>query len=246
MENNSEQQVNTKLLYGIVADTMPMEGRDFTLTVDSSGGKPTVSIKALTDIGRAFAPLLAGKLAKPMADTGVGVASEGSVVQEVLTVRRIREKVEAEAAAARRAKIEAAKAHADAKRAALEQARKARIGAQGEKAPESQDERAARRELKSAAEALERLTMIDGRVGKIRAWVDERARAAAAKDMAAGRSWAVDMDAPLTTQFDRDDATAKLAAKEDLIGKIAEHAVEQDFLGWRAIDVAKQYITQKK
>jgi len=76
--------------------------------------------------------------------------------------------------------------------------------------------------------------------------VDNAARAAADNDAKAGKSWAVDMNAPLTSQFDRQDVIAKLSEKEKLIAGMAEHAVDEDYLGRRAVNIAKQYIIPKK
>lgn len=246
MEGNNTPTVSASLLYGIVADTMPMEGRDFTLTINNTGGRAAVSIKALTDIGRAFAPLLADRLAKPLTAEGVAVYGDGTQTREVLTIRSIQAKVLEDASVARKAKIESAKAYEASKRAALESAAKARIAAHGEKAPESPDERKAKHELDMATDTVKRLTMIDERIEQARAWVDERAKSAAEKDREQGREWAVDMDAPLTTQFDVDDAKSKLTAKEGLIGRMAEYAVARDYYGDKAVDIAKQYIIQKK
>lgn len=244
---DEQQRVDTRLLYGIVADAMPMEGRDFTLEVgNDEDGKPKVTIKPLTDAGKAFAPLLIAKLADPMGAAGVAVAGVGVAAAEVLTVRKIREKVEADATAARRAKIAAAESGYKAKLEALENARKARIEKASEKSPVSQEELAAELDVNKANAELHKAKALDAHVTKIRARVDTLAKAEAEKDERTGRSWAVDMDAPLKTQFDRRDAISKFSEKERLIEHMAELAANQDALGGRAVALAKQYIIHKK
>ena len=239
--------IDTRLLYGIVADMMPMEGRDFVIdTAFDENRKPRLTIKPLTDIGKMFVPLLANRLAKPMGDSGVSVATDGPVAQEVMTVRSIRDKVEAEAAAARQAKIREAEADRQAKANAAQEARKARIARTGENSPVSEEELAANRAAQQAVLASWRLKAVDGKIKGIRAAIDEAARQAAEQDAQAGKSWAVDMDAPLTSLFDRQDARLKLANKERIIAQMAARDVEQDDLRNQAVAIAKQYIIPLK
>lgn len=241
-------KINTGLLYGIVADTMPMEGRDFTIdtTLDESK-KPRLSIVPLTDIGRAFVPLLVSRLTKPMSDNGVSIlAGSGPIAQEVVTITSIRQKVEEEAAAARKAKLKEAEADRKAKVEAAEAARKARIAKQGDKSPVSQEELTASRAAQQAALQAWRLKASDDKIKAIRESVDAAARQAAEQDAKNGKSWAVDMDAPLTSLFDKQDVTSKMMLKERLIAQIAAHAVEQDDLRNQAVATAKQYIIPLK
>ena len=240
-------KINTGLLYGIVADTMPMEGRDFTITAAfDENKKPRLSITPLTEIGKAFVPLLIGKLTKPMGDTGVSVAGDGPTPQEVVTIRSIRRRAEEEAAAARQAKIKAAEANRQAKYNASQEARKARVAKLGEQSQASQEELQAMRESNKAAAAVWRLQAADSKIKAIREEVDALALAAAEADAKNGKSWAVDMDAPLTSLFDRQDVADKFAAKEALIGQMAAYAVEQDDIRNRAVAAAKQYIIPLK
>jgi len=240
-------KINTGLLYGIVADVMPMEGRDFTITTAfDENKKPRLSITPLTEIGKAFVPLLVARLTKPMGDNGVSVATDGPATQEAMTITSIRRKVEEDAAAARQARLREAEADRKAKLAAIDAARNARIAKSGEKAPPSQEEVAANRAAQQAATAIWRLKAVGDKIKSIRESVDAAAKQAAEQDAKIGKSWAVDMDAPLTSLFDRQDAIAKFTEKENLIGQMAMHAVEQDYLGGRAAGIAKQYIIPKK
>ncbi len=244
---DTPQKIDAKKLYGIVADTLPMEGRDYTLDVtDGDDGKQRLSITPLTDIGKAFAPLLAAKLAKPMQENGVEVQGAGPAVQEANTVRAIREKIEAEAAAARAVKIREASIAAAKRHEALQDARRVRIERTGMNSPESLDERAAATALSVARLRLSQLEQIEKQINRIREKVDRTATAAAERDAKTGRSWGVDMDAELDTPFDRQDVTAKLTEKENLIDRMARHAVELDTLGGKAVELAKQYIIPKK
>ena len=240
-------KINTGLLYGIVADVMPMEGRDFTIsTAFDENKKPRLSVMPLTDIGKAFVPLLVARLAKPMGDNGVTVAAAGPVAQEVVTITSIRRRVEEEAATARQAKLKEAETNRKAKFDAVEAARKARIAKSGEKSSMSQEEIAANRAAQQAAIATWRLKAADAKINGIRESVDAAARQAAEQDAKNGKSWAVDMDAPLTSLFDRQDVTSKMTLKERLIAQIAAHAVEQDDLHSQAVTAAKQYIIPLK
>ena len=240
-------KINTGVLYGIVADTMPMEGRDYTIdAATGEDGKPRLTIKALTDIGRAFVPVLITRLTRPMGDNGVAVAGDGPVAQEVMTIRSVRAKVEAEAAAARQAKLKEADDDKQKKLAALAEIRKARFAGPGEKAPPTSEEEQAARDANRAATLAWRLHAIDERIPKMRAEIDAAAKAAAEDDEHNGKSWAVDMDAPLTSLFDRQDVTDKFRLREGLAGKMAENAFEADELRNRAVAVAKQYILHKK
>ena len=228
-------KINATMLYEIVADAMPMEGRDFSLDIaQGPDGGTKLSVKPLTDVGKMFAPILVSRLAKPMSASGVSVVGDGPASQEVLTVRSIRTKVEAEAEAARRSRIREAAADAKAKYEASQAARKARIAKAGEKSPVSQEELAASQALEKANARVDQLKRIDAAVSQLRVKVDAAAKAAAEKDAKTGRSWAVDMDAPLKTPFDRNDAIAKLSEKERLLDQMAAHAVDMDYLGMRA------------
>lgn len=238
--------VNTGVLYSIVADTMPMEGRDFTINTSlDENGKTKLVIAPLTDIGKAFAPILANRLAKPLGGDGVSVSVNGETPQEVLTVASIRKKVEAEAAAARQARIKQAEADRKAKFDAADAARKDRITKSGEKAQASQAELEASRAAQQAALTAWRLSAMDKKIPEVRNAVDAAARQAAEKDAKEGRSWAVDMDAPLTSLFDRQDVTSKFTQKERLVAQIASHAAEEDDLRAQAVAIAKQYIIPK-
>ena len=240
-------QINTGLLYGIVADAMPMEGRDFTIDASfDENRKPKLVIKPLTDVGKAFVPMLVARLTKPMGGEGVTVLGDGPVAQEVVTVRSLRQKVVEEATAARQAKLKEAEADRQAKYNASQEARKARIAKSGENAPASQEEVAANRAAHQAASLAWRLKSIDERIPKIRAAVDVAAKAAAEDDAKNGKDWTTDMDAPLTSLFDRQDVRGKLAMKENLVSQMAAHEFEIDDLRNRAVAVAKQYIIHRK
>lgn len=240
-------QINTGLLYGIVADAMPMEGRDFTIDASfDENNKPKLAIKPLTDIGKAFVPVLISRLTKPMDGEGVTVLGDGPVAQEVVTVRSLRQKIVEEMTAARQAKLREAEADRKAKYDASQEARKARIAKSGENSPVSQEEIAANRAAQQAASLAWRLKSIDERIPKIRAAVDVAAKAAAEEDARNGKDWATDMDAPLTSLFDRQDVRGKLAMTENLVGQMAAHEFEIDDIRNRAVAVAKQYIIHRK
>ena len=235
--------VNTGLLYGVIADAMPMEGRDFAIETSLDGNnKPKLSITPLTDVGKAFVPLLLARLSKPMADAGVVLAGDGPVAQEVVTIRSLQRKIENESDFAREAKLKEAEAAQQAKMTAAKKIHDERVAKSGNDAPPSQEERKAIQEAQDATIQAQKLKRMSKKIPEIRNAINELAKKAATSDAQHGRSWAVDMDAPLSSLFDRQDVTAKFTAKEWLIDKLAEHAVEQDNLREQAVETAKQYI----
>lgn len=239
-------KVNTGLLYGVIADTMPMEGRDFAIETSlDENNKTKLSITPLTDIGKAFVPLLLAKLGRPMADSGVTVAGAGQTPPEVMTIRTIRRKVEEEADAARQAKLKEAESEKQAKIAAVhaaQEAAKDRAAKNGGKAALTREEMAIGQEAQKAAQQEWMLKNISEKVPGIRKAIDDLAKKAAEEDEKKGKSWTVDMDAPLTSLFDRQDVTAKFTQREQLISQMAANAVEQDRLRTQAVETAKQYI----
>ena len=240
-------QIDARAVYGVVADTMPMEGRDFVLdTAYDENKKPKLMVRPLSDIGRAFAPILTANLAKAMAGAGVSVSENGAAAQEVVTVNLIRKKAEQEALAAHEARIASAEADFKAKKAAQEAAYKARVAKSGERAPFGEEEMTAMRAAEQAARGLRRMRQITKKLQAARADVDSEALKEAQEDAKNGRDWSVDADAPLTSLFDRQDAENKFKRREELVLQMAAHAADYDELRYAAASYTKQYVLPKK
>lgn len=238
--------VNTTKLYNIIADTMPTEGRDFTIDVVSTEGKkPSLSIKALTAVGRGFVPVLLERLAKPMAEQGIDLAQEDAINQETLTIARIREQIEREAGAAIQAKLEAVRKDIEAKKAVLAEARKARIDKYGDRDIRTTEESEAMKAVNETARALGRLEEIAERVPDIRKSIEAAARNLAEEDEKNGKPWSVDMDAPVQTLFERQDAIDTFRRKESMIQRLAALAFDTDQVKFQALDATKKFILNK-
>ena len=232
--------IDAAAVYGRVANLLPQEGRDFKLDAAfGEGGKTKVIITPLTDIGRAWVPFLAKDLASgPMGSDGVSVSGVQANDGETLTIRSVRAAAEAEAAEALRSRIEAATRDTKEKAEALD--RRRRIGGDMDEISK------ASALLDGANSNLRFLRRVEDRVKDARAFVDASATDLAKADEKNGKVWAVDMDAPLTSLFDIQDAQNKFRRKEKLVTQIAERMVDLDNLRTTAAEVAKQYIIDKK
>ena len=238
----NKPQIDARAVYGVIADTMPMEGRDFVLdTAYDENNKPRLAVRPLTDIGKAFAPIMAARLSATMKGSGVSVETADATAREIATVNTIRARVEQEAAQAHQARIADVERILQEKRKAQEDAAKARPA--GERAP--REELDLMRAVDRAVRDLRRAKIIVEKVPGIREEVNEAARAAARADAVEGRDWSVDMDAPLTSLFDRQDVETKFRQRETLITQIAERRVDIDELTSAAVASTKQYILPK-
>lgn len=235
-------EVNTALVYGKVAELLPTEGRDFLIDAAyDPERRAQLSITPLTPLGRAWVPFLAESLRTEMAQIGVAGISDGkpAVQTESETIRTVRARIEAEAAEKRKSRIaEAEKDLAD---------RRAEMKAVRERQPPASVEEVRKSAVaaNNASLNLYNLQRTSSRVDGIRSEVDAAAETAAREDEKKGKPWAVDLDAPLTSLFDRQDISRKLREKEYLLEQIATHAVAIDDLKNQAVTVAKQYILQK-
>lgn len=238
----NKPQIDAHAVYGVIADTLPMEGRDFALdTAYDSNNKPRLIVRPLTDIGQAFAPILMARLEKALSGAGMSVETAGPVAQEVVTVNTIRRRVEEEAMAAhnnRIAELEKAFKEKSAAQQALDKARKA-----GERIP--QNEIDAIRATETAMRDLQRAKRVVHKVPDVRKSVEAEALDAAKADAKAGRDWSVDMDAPLTSLFDRQDVESKFRQREVLVTRIAETTVTLEELRASAVAYGKQYALPK-
>lgn len=241
----SNKKIDTKAVYQTVADSLPEEGRDFKLgVVTDDDGNEKLVIDAITPLGKAWVPFLQNRFSGGDGGTVVSAASSKQD-DEVLTVTKIRENAEAATAAALKTKVDSLAADERLKRQAMDAAKKARIAANGENAPMSDEEREAIRLTNAAAAETWKATRVKHRVEQVREAVNAKAKEEAEADKAKGKIWEVDMNAPITTLFDREDATAKFKRKEEAIVRAAELAVASDEFFDRAVRMAKQYILPK-
>jgi len=240
-------KINTQLVYNTVAALLPMEGRDFTIDSGVDGeNKPTLLISPLTPIGRAWVPFLQQALTAPLQRDGVTVKEGGATAQETLTIRSVRQKMEAEADAALKAKLEEARKLVETRKTEAERLRKEQVEKEGDKTNPSEAVRTAYRQTNEAAMEAARLHRMSAKIAGIRQELDKAATDAANADAKQGRNWAVDLDAPLTSLFDQQDVQAKLKQREDLVTEIARQRAETDAVLLQAVQVAKQYIIQKE
>lgn len=236
-----KKAIDIAAVYRTVADTLPTEGRDFTLdTATAPDGSQRVVLTPTSAIGNSWAPHLRKALDATLGAAGAKTELAGNVGSETVTVASIRAKVEAEAAEALAAQIEANKADVKAKQAALAELKK--------KTPQASaiELRDAMQAAKAAEIYSRKLAKLSAKVKAVRDRVDASAKAAALADEENGQPWAIDMNAPLTTMFDREDATRKFRQKEQDILHVAQREIDTDLLISDAVAVAKQYILQKK
>lgn len=234
-----KKAIDVAAVYRTVADTLPTEGRDFTLdTVTNPDGSQKLVITPKTALGNAWVPHLQKALGASM---GADVKTElsGTTSIEVATVKSIRAKVEAEAAAALAKQVEATKNDIAKKTEELAKLRKQTPPAG------AIDMRNAEGGLKHAELYAAKLAKLEKRVPVVRAKVDNDAKAAAVADEKKGISWAIDLNAPLTTKFEQEDAYNKLQQKEQDVLHIAQRQIDIEELYDNAVTVAKQYSVQK-
>lgn len=238
--------IDTTQLYAIIADTMPTEGRDFTISVNQpEGQKPQLSIKALTPVGRGFVPALIERLAGPLTQQGIEMTSGEPVNPELLTVRMIRERTEHEATEALKAKIEAVRQDLETKRAALNELASARITQHGEQSTKTEEERKAQQTVNETQRVLWKLTRLEEILGPTRSKLDAAAHNIAVQDAKDGKSWAIDMDAPLLTLFERQDAIQAFKDKEIYVRRLAALDIDMDVVRHQALEVTKRFIMDK-
>ena len=236
--------LNTTKLYEVIADTMPMEGRDFTLDQVQQEGQPTrLVIKPLTAAGRGFVPTLMERLAKPMAEQGVTVVSDGVPEREVATIASIRAAVEREGAATVSAKLKAVGLEMHQKRAVADELVRKRMAAGGIAAARSPEEIKALKAADNARMALERLQHIADSLPQVRKEVDA---AALVRAEAEGEAWAVDVNAPLTSLFERERVTRAIQDKELMIRQLAAMRYDEATLKRKAAMAAAQFIKERR
>lgn len=234
----SSNNVNRAAIYRVIADTLPMEGRDFMLdTVVGGSGESTIRITPITDVGRAFAPVLMSKL-NTAEDVGAQAVEGGNVQQERITVAMLKKRIAEEAAEARAARVKEVERDLAAAQEAVADA----VKGQKEKAEIAEKRHALYRATETAALVKAASSYIDS----ARSDIEAAAREAAEKDAEGGTDWAIDGDAPLTTLFDRQDAAGKLNAVESTITELAMLRAKSESAKLRAAGLLKQYVTEKK
>ena len=234
--------IDTTQLYTVIADTMPTEGRDFTISVSQQEGqKPQLSIKALTPVGHGFVPVLLERLAQQ----GIDVTTDTGVNQETLTIRMIRERAEREAAEALKARMESVLKDLEAKRAALNELSALRVAQHGEHSKKTDEELKAQKTVDEAQRHLWRLTRLEETIGPTRARLDAAAHNIAVEDAKNGKSWAVDMDAPLMTLFERQDAIRAFTNKEEYVRRLAALDIDTNMIRAQALEATKRFIMDK-
>lgn len=230
-------QINKSLVYTIVADTMPLEGRDFTLdTMQDSNGDTVLVVTPITAVGRGFVPVLISRLSDKT--SGFTIMEGGSSAQELLSIAVIKERIAKEAAEAREGRVRAEEKQGDVLRETL-----ARLSKDKKDADEAAK---VRTQLRNNQEALGRMKFAAGKIDELRAEVDSAALELAKKEAAAGRSWAVDVNAPLTTLFDRQDVTEKMRAVEVAISTAAMKLAEAEEFKRQAANTMRQYILPRE
>lgn len=241
-------RIDTGLVYTTVADTLPQEGRDFTLDAAYDKDKqPKLVVTALTDLGKAWVPFLEANLTAQLKARGVALGTTDQQPAETITAETVRAKVEAEAKAAFEKKIAATEAEAKAARAKLEGLHNQASGTAGAtNAAVNKEILDVRRKVDEAVAHAAHLRKVLKQVETTRSRIDAQAREVALADKQAGKDWSFDLKAPLGSLFERQDITQKLKSKESLVGMIAEHEVAAAELTERAIHVAKQYSLQKE
>lgn len=232
--------IDTAAVYRTVADTLPTEGRDFTLdTVTNADGSQKLVITPKSAIGNAWIPHLQRALDATMKGDGVKTELSGTANAEVVTVASLRAKVESEAATALAKQVEATKKDIAAKTAEL--------GKLKQQTPPAGaiDIRNAAGALKASERYAAKLARLAKRVPAVRAKIDADAKAAALADEKKGQSWALDLNAPLETKFEQEDAYEKLWQKEQDVLHIAQREIDIEALHDNAVALAKQYSVQK-
>lgn len=242
-------RIDTGLVYTTVANTLPQEGRDFTLDTEYDNDKrPKLIVTARTDLGKAWVPFLKANLVAQLKERGVTLGTTDQKPAETITAETVRAQVEAEAKAALEKKIAAAEETAKTVGEKLEGLRKVQTAgtASATNAAANKEILDLRRKIDEAVTHADHLRKVLKQVETTRARIDARARETALADKKAGKDWSFDLKAPLGSLFERQDITQKLKSKENLIGMIAEHEVTEAELTERAIHVAKQYALQKE
>jgi len=238
-------QLDTQMMYTIIADAMPTEGRDFTIDIVQGDGKqPTIVLKPLTAVGRGFVPALLEQLSEKMKDKNVSFSSDGVAEREVDTINTIRAAIEKDAMAALHARLEDARRQHKAKMdeiAKEDKERGKRVFTAEEAKKRSSDVNEAQR---FSAQQRQIQYMID-HVQEAREKVDAESKRVAETESKDGKDWSVDMDAPLTTLFDRQDVTDKLKRKETITQQMTAYMYMVEDLMRSAANTGKQYILQK-
>ena len=239
-------KIDATALYTIIANTMPTEGRDFTISLAEGADGTQLTIRPLTAVGRGFVPALIENLRQPMKDQGIMLNVVDKANQELVTVNTLRARVEEEAAAKIRAKLDAVREDLRAKEAAAAAATQDRIEKHSRNAPPTAAENTANGAARQAKLALRRLEAIANLIPAVREDIYKVARNQAISDEQNGKSWAVDMDAPLTTLFDKQDALNTFRQREDLLQRLAALEHERDMMRAKAIYATKKFIIPKQ
>lgn len=237
--------IDTQKLYTIIADTMPTEGRDFTIDVGYNGNnQPQLTVKPLTAVGRGFVPVLLERLASQMKGQNITIATDGVAVQELITVNVIRERVAQDSMAKLQTALRDTKEQYRKSTDEMAKMDKVRSG-KTLTAEERKKRGEVMRHMQQLTERRKQLEFMIARIPEIKEQVNGDARAAAEADAKNGKNWATDLNAPLTSLFDRQDVTEKLQRQESLIQQIAAYTFMTESARNNAIAVGKQYILQK-
>ena len=239
-------RIDTSLVYTTVANTLPQEGRDFTLDTEyDKNNQPRLVVTALTDLGKAWVPFLDANLKAQLKARGIATGTTDQKKPEAITAEAVRAQAEAEAKAALERKIADAEEAVKLEATKLEGLRTAKTAGTTSDV-DNKELLDVRRKINEARAQAEHLRKVLKQTEITRARIDARAREAALADRKVGKDWSFDLKAPLGSLFERQDITQKLRSKESLVGMIAEHEITEAELTERAIHVAKQYSLQKE
>ena len=238
-------RLDTGKIYAIIADTMPTEGRDFTMAVDDDNdGRPRLIIKPLTAVGRGFVPSLIEQLKDKMKGQDVVFSADVVVEREVKTINTIRAAIERDSLAALKANLDNVIAQQKARKDAM-----AREDAERGKRAITEDDVKKRRkdttDVRHMADQQRQLQYMLAHLAEARERASKAAREAAERDMKTGVDWSVDLDAPIKSLFDERDATEKLKVLENTVQQMSAHMFMVDDLTHKAAEVGKQYIIKK-
>lgn len=235
-------------MYTIIADTLPTEGRDYTIRTSMGADKKLlVDIKPITPLGQGFVPIVVETLNKGMNAQNVKFAQHAGVQtaqQEAETINTIRAGVERDQTVALQTHLREAKQRHEQLMAQIAEEDKARNG----RKPTVDEATRRENDMKDAKKAdmqRRQLEFMIAHMPEARSRIIEKAKAAAQADAKTGTDWAVDFNAPLTTLFDRKTAADTLKRTELAAQQLAAYMFMEDDISTNAAASAKKYALQK-